>query len=84
MHTKKLLVYGRKECQLCQKMILALKNLQKQVSFEFETINIDFKPELIALYGEKIPVLVSADDKEEICHYFLDLASLDAYLNKVS
>lgn len=85
---KALLVYGREECHLCQSMILALQDLQSlqdlqmQVSFDFQVVNIDSDPELIALYGEKIPVLVSAADNQEICHYFLDLAALDDYLDK--
>lgn len=83
MHIKKaLVVYGREECHLCQTMILALQDLQKQVSFDFQVVDIDSDPELIALYGEKIPVLVSAADNQEICHYFLDLAALDDYLDK--
>ena len=83
-HVKNFLVYGREECHLCQNMILALQDFQRQVPFEFETVNIDSNPELIALYGEKIPVLVSAFDNQEICHYFLNLASLNAYINEFS
>lgn len=77
-----LVVYGREECHLCQSMILALHNLQKQVSFDFQVIDIDSNPELIALYEERIPVLVSPADSQEICYYFLDLAALDDYLDK--
>ena len=79
---QKLIVYGREQCHLCQNMILALQNLQKQVSFDFQVIDIDSDPELVALYGEKIPVLVSFSDNQEICHYFLDLAAFDDYLAK--
>ena len=66
-------------------MILALKNLQEQVSFDFQVIDIDSSPELVALYGEKIPVLVSLTNhqEQEICHYFLDLAAFDDYLAKI-
>jgi hypothetical protein len=63
-------------------MILALRNLQEQVSFDFRVIDIDSNPELITLYGERIPVLVSSADNQEICHYFLDLTALDDYLAK--
>lgn len=52
-HAKRFVVYGREECHLCQNMILALKNLQEQVSFDFQVIDIDSNPELVALYGEK-------------------------------
>ncbi|WP_394809793.1 glutaredoxin family protein [Nitrosomonas sp.] len=79
---KTLIVYGREDCHLCQDMILALKNLQEQVSFEFQVVDIDSNPELIALYGEKIPVLMSPLTNQMICHYFLDVAALDDYLGK--
>ncbi|MBV6447417.1 glutaredoxin family protein [Nitrosomonas sp.] len=79
---RKLIVYGREECHLCQDMILALRNLQAQVSFDFQVIDIDSDPELLARYGDKIPVLLSPFTHQEICHYFLDLAALDDYLAK--
>ena len=79
---KTLIVYGREDCHLCQNMILALQNLQAQVSFDFQVVDIDSDPELIALYGEKIPVLMSPLTNQEICHYFLDVAALDDYLGK--
>lgn len=77
-----LIVYGRENCHLCQDMILALKNLQAQVSFDFQVIDIDTNSELVARYGAKIPVLLSSLTNQEICHYFLDLAALDDYLSK--
>ena len=72
-HAKRFVVYGREE------------NLQEQVSFDFQVIDIDSSPELVALYGEKIPVLVSLTNhqEQEICHYFLDLAAFDDYLAKI-
>ncbi len=76
------IVYGREECHLCQDMILALHTLQQQVSFDLQIVDIDSDTELIAQYGEKIPVLISADDHQEICHYFLNMAALDDYLAK--
>lgn len=79
-HAKALVVYSREECHLCQNMILALQDLQEQVSFDFQVIDIDANPELVALYGERIPVLMSPIDNQEICHYFLDLEALDDYL----
>lgn len=81
---KTLILYGREDCHLCQNMILALQNLQAQVSFEFQIVDIDTDPELIALYGEKIPVLMSPSTNQEIRHYFLDVAALDDYLSKFS
>ncbi len=79
---RQLIVYGREACHLCQDMILALRNLQAQVSFDFQVVDIDSDPELAARYGDKIPVLLSSFTRQEICHYFLDLAALDDYLAK--
>jgi hypothetical protein len=65
-------------------MIASLQELQKQIQFEFEVIDIDSDPELVSQYNERIPVLVSATGKQdEICHYYLDDAALDAYFAKV-
>ncbi len=79
---RELIIYGREDCHLCQDMMLALQNLQQQVSFDFKVVDIDSDPELVARYGEKIPVLVSSLTNQEICHYFLDPAALDDYLGK--
>ncbi|SEF91648.1 Glutaredoxin-like domain [Nitrosomonas ureae] len=80
--TRELMIYGREDCHLCQDMILALQNLQQQLSFDFKVIDIDSDPDLVARYGEKIPVLISSLTNQEICHYFLDLAALDDYLGR--
>lgn len=77
-----LIVYGREECHLCQDMLDALHELQQQAAFTFQLVDIDSDPELIARYGEKIPVLVSSRTHQEICHYHLDVAVLGAYLDK--
>ncbi|UJP05158.1 MAG: glutaredoxin family protein [Nitrosomonas sp.] len=76
------ILYGREECHLCQDMLQALQQLQLQLDFKFALIDIDSDTELIARYGEKIPVLVSSLTRQEICHYHLDRAVLDAYLDK--
>ena len=75
-----LVLYARADCHLCQEMITALQQLQKQISFNFEVIDIDSDPELNALYNEKVPVLMAPHDQQEICHYHLDVAALNAYL----
>ncbi len=75
-------VYGREECHLCQEMIVALHNLQAQRSFDLEVIDIDKDAELVKRYNDKVPVLMSLSDQEEICHYHLDLAAFDAYVAK--
>jgi hypothetical protein len=80
----KLIVYGRRDCHLCQEMIASLQKLQKQIEFQFEVIDIDSDPQLVNQYNERIPVLVSANEKQdEICHYYLDEAALDAHFAKI-
>lgn len=78
-----LVVFGRQECHLCQQMILALQKRQEQVSFDFQVIDIDTDPELVAKFNDKVPVLMSLPDQVEICHYYLDLKALDDYLAKI-
>lgn len=77
-----LIVYGREECHLCLDMIAALQELQKQRSFSFTFVDIDDDSDLKKRYGEKIPVLASSSNNQEICNYHLDIAVLDAYLDK--
>ena len=78
--TAGLVVYGREACHLCEQMILALKEKQAQVSFEFQVIDIDADPELASRYNDKIPVLMSLSSQKEICRHYLDTAALDDYL----
>ena len=62
------IVYGREECHLCQDMILALQNLQEQVSFKYEVVNIDSSAQLVTQYGTKIPVLIAKSDNKDACY----------------
>lgn len=79
---EKFIVYIREDCHLCQQMILALNNLPEQVSLDFQEIDIDSDPKLVAMYGEKIPVLVSPTH-QVICYHFLDSSALGDYLSKI-
>jgi len=80
--SEKFIVYVREDCHLCQQIILALNNLPGQVSFDFQVIDIDSDPELVAMYGEKIPVLVSPTH-QVICYHFFDSSTLGDYLSKI-
>jgi len=51
--------------------------LQKELDFELTLIDVDEKPEWVARYGSRVPVLVG--DKGEVCHYFLDKQALLQY-----
>lgn len=74
-------VYGRENCHLCQDMLTQLMALRESLGFELRVTDVDTDPALQGRYGEWVPVLTGED--EEICHYFLDRAALDAYLAKI-
>lgn len=67
----RLRVYGRRYCHLCDEMIIALRALQPELRFQFEVVDVDSDAALEERYGERVPVLIDAQD-EEICHYWLD------------
>lgn len=79
---KKLVVYARQGCHLCKEMIIALQTLQETINFQLEVIDIDLDPRLVGLYNERIPVLFAPDENRELCHYHLDLSSVNHYLVK--
>lgn len=76
-----LVVYGREHCHLCQDMVARLHELQARLLFRLEVVDIDSNAELVARYGERVPVL--AANREEICHYHLDPIALDAYFSRI-
>jgi thiol-disulfide isomerase/thioredoxin len=76
-----LVLYSRDYCHLCHDMIEAMRPLQQARGFKLKVVDVDADPELERRYGDKVPVLEAAG--EEICHYFLDPAAVDAFLSKV-
>jgi hypothetical protein len=62
-------------------MIAGLRELQAGAPFELEIIDVDSDPTLESRYGELVPVLVGHTG--EICHYRLDTAKVNDYLNKI-
>ena len=75
----RLTLYGRTYCHLCEDMATALRGLQETLDFGFDMVDVDADPVLEAKYGELVPVLTDPHG-EEICHYFLDAAALEARL----
>ena len=78
---KRLRVYVRSGCHLCDAMSAELETSPQQGKFELEVIDILGRPELEPRYGTRIPVLCTAGD-EEICHYFLDETILAEYFSQ--
>lgn len=74
-------VLSREYCSLCETMVAALEQLQGRLSFDFEVLDVDSRPELEARWGDLVPVLLAGD--AEVCHYHLDRVALDAALTRM-
>ncbi|TCK17577.1 glutaredoxin-like protein DUF836 [Thiogranum longum] len=74
-----LTLYYREGCHLCETMLQALRGLQLRPGFDIRLVDIDRDPDLRRRYDEWVPVLLGGD--QEICHYHLDQAALEAFLN---
>ena len=62
-------------------MVTALNELQTRFCFHVELVDVDSNAELLAQYGDRIPVLIA--EGEEICHFHFDPIALDAYFAKI-
>lgn len=69
-------MYIRTDCHLCDEMYDALRPWQAKLGFVLRSVDIDDDPELIARFGDNVPVLMHGE--REICHYRLDEAALVA------
>jgi len=78
---RRLTLYSRQYCHLCQDMLAALETLRGEYSFDVTVLDVDADPALLARYDERVPVLVAAET--ELCHYFLDLDAVRACLAEV-
>ncbi len=74
-----LTLYCREGCHLCETMLQALRGLQSRLGFDMLVVDVDRDPDLRRRYDEWVPVLQGGG--QEICHYHLDLAALEAFLN---
>ena len=75
-------LYIKQGCHLCEDLLFQLQEIAEQRPFAINTIDITHDQELLAIHGEKIPVLQHG--AHEICHYFLDLAALTQVLDDVN
>ena len=60
-------------------MIAGLRAMQALRPFELEIVDVDSDAELESRYGELVPVLAARG--VQLCHYHLDTAKVDDYLN---
>ena len=81
-----LTLYGRTYCHLCDDMKNALEPLRRGFSFVLHEVDVDSDPALEARFDELVPVLMtggpaaSPQDVRELCHYFLDVPAVQAWL----
>jgi hypothetical protein len=77
----RLTLYHRRDCHLCEDMLLQLREMQQQRPFELVLSDVDRDPELAERYGPRIPVLAS--DREVICSGYLDPVATNGFLDSV-
>ncbi|MBB5020165.1 thioredoxin reductase (NADPH) [Chitinivorax tropicus] len=78
MNKPVLTVLFRDYCSLCHAMVAALEAYPGRAGFDMQIVDVDADPMLEEKWGEWVPVLLAGD--QEICHYHLDTAALDAHL----
>jgi len=76
----KLTLISRTYCHLCHEMEKVLAPLMVEYGIELDVLDVDSDPKLEAQYNEWVPVLLH--DGAELCHHFLDVAKVRAYLAK--
>lgn len=84
-------LYSRNYCHLCHDMLAALEALGQQqgLRFEVDVVDVDADPQLEARYDELVPVLAAPPcgspqaEPQELCHYFLDVEAVLAYLHRL-
>jgi len=76
-----LTLVSRQYCHLCHDMELSLAPLAAEFGVSVIIVDVDADPELEALYGERVPVLLH--ERNELCHYFLEIAKVRAFLSKI-
>ena len=72
-------LYVKQGCHLCEDLLHQLQEIAEQRPFIINIIDITSDKGLLAIFGEKVPVLTHGVD--EVCHYFLDLVALNQVLD---
>jgi hypothetical protein len=73
-------LYSRSWCHLCEDMLAALRTHMTCLGLPctVDVVDVDADPALVARFDELVPVLFAGG--QELCHYFLDEAALQAWL----
>ncbi|MBO1513925.1 glutaredoxin family protein [Metabacillus bambusae] len=54
---KKVIFYSKENCSLCDKGLVILKDIQKEIPFEYDIVDIYKDDELLELFQIMIPVV---------------------------
>jgi len=76
-------LYSRSYCHLCDDLLDALQQFNGNYAYKVEVIDVDLDENLVAQYDELVPVLMGRKDDGDLvklCHYFLDVAKVRAFL----
>ncbi len=77
-------LYSRSYCHLCDDMLLQLQQYLNDVDISIAVRDVDADEELLTRFDELVPVLYGQKEGAEakqICHYFLDLEKLKAFMH---
>jgi glutaredoxin len=78
----KLVVYSKPGCHLCADAMALLRDLQLELGFELQELDISADERLERAYFERIPVVML--NGEELSEYFVDEATLRERLKSVT
>jgi len=74
-------IYSRQGCHLCEQLIEELAPRLRGLA-DIEVVDIDTRPEWVAAYGTRIPVVEL--DGEFVCQYHFDSAAVSAALQRIA
>jgi glutaredoxin len=61
--SRRLRLYTRRDCCLCEEMKAVIQSLAGELPLEINEIDVDSDPELAAKFGAEVPVLFIEDRK---------------------
>jgi glutaredoxin len=70
----KVVLYHAQGCHLCERALRVLHEIQQEIAFDFEEIDIDGDPALEARYREWLPVVEINGERAFV--YYVDSAAL--------
>ncbi len=76
---KRLRLYHRPDCHLCEEMLTELEQLRRSTAFELEQIDVDGNATIRERYHARVPVLEDSDGRL-LCEVFLDPSAVLNYL----